>query len=103
MHDHRFSGDLGERLARQPRRADPRGNHDQGSCHSRVLSFLFLIPPGSRHGCRPSQSLAWSHFRDAKWHPLCWKMLWLRQFALAEGFFCAKSCRIGKEEILGLW
>jgi hypothetical protein len=28
---------------------------------------------------------------------------WLRQFALAEGFFCAISCRICKEEILGIW
>ena len=34
---------------------------------------------------------------------LCWKMSKLRQFAFAEGFFCAMSYRIGKEEILGIW
>jgi hypothetical protein len=27
----------------------------------------------------------------------------LRQFALVRGFFCAITCRICKEEILGLW
>ena len=34
---------------------------------------------------------------------LCWKMTTLRQFVFAEDFFCAMSCRIGKEEILGIW